>query len=253
MTKKSSKKVSDDTNNITPNSDLKSTENPSSSRILTTTVVSSNTSKDNNNNNNTSTVAKNTRQQTQIIVSPLSDPDITIDDDIDFDTPSSISHKRKEIPTKNSNKKKIVKTSVNTTTTSLNVTLNPDTNYDDENNLQQLKEPSNIWQYAIRNDNKSATCLLCPKKISTANWSTSSVRRHLVQVHNKTELILSDEERKKKSSNIRQELKEKLHNLCVEAIIRDGLPFKAFDKPGLSNLLQEAVPGKIQSCILISE
>jgi hypothetical protein len=129
---------------------------------LTTTVVSSSTSKDSD-NNNTSTVAKNTRQQTQVIVSPLSNLDTTDDDDIDFDTPSSISYKRKEIPTKNSNRKKIVKTSINTTTISLNVTVNPDTNNDDENNVQQLKEPSNIWQYAIRNDSKSATCLLCDR------------------------------------------------------------------------------------------
>ncbi|CAF3405625.1 unnamed protein product [Rotaria sp. Silwood2] len=241
MTKRSSKIVSDDTNNTTPNKDFNYTDNSSSSRISTTVVVSSNTSKDNN--NNTRTVDKNTQQQTQVVVSPLLNPDIKIDDDIDFDTSSSISYKRKEAPTKNSNKKKIVKTSINTTITSLNVTLNSDTNNDDETNVQQLKELSNIWQYAIRNDNKSfATCLLCDKQISTSNWSTSSVRRHLIQVHDKTELILSDEERKKKSSNIRQDLKEKLHNLCVEAIIRDSLPFKAFNKPGLSKLLQEAVP-----------
>ncbi|CAF4268238.1 unnamed protein product, partial [Rotaria sp. Silwood2] len=244
MTKRSSKIVSDDTNNTTPNKDFNYTDNSSSSRISTTVVVSSNTSKDNN--NNTRTVDKNTQQQTQVVVSPLLNPDIKIDDDIDFDTSSSISYKRKEAPTKNSNKKKIVKTSINTTITSLNVTLNSDTNNDDETNVQQLKELSNIWQYAIRNDNKSfATCLLCDKQISTSNWSTSSVRRHLIQVHDKTELILSDEERKKKSSNIRQDLKEKLHNLCVEAIIRDSLPFKAFNKPGLSKLLQEAVPENI--------
>jgi hypothetical protein len=65
-------------------------------------------------------------------------------------------------------------------------------------------------------------------------------------VHNKTELILENGQQKQHPSKINQERKEVLHKLCVEAVIRDSLSFNAFEKPGLSKLIKEAVPGKIR-------
>ena len=49
--------------------------------------------------------------------------------------------------------------------------------------------------------------------------------------------------RKTNQSTIAKNIHNKLHQLAVEAVIRDDLPFNAFQKPGLSKLIQEASPG----------
>jgi hypothetical protein len=233
MTKRSSAKVSKATNNITTDSSSSSSVNPSSN---------------DDNNNNISTANTSIQRRSQVVVRQISNTNINHEDN--FDTASKVSYKRKQAPTKNLNNKKIPKMSINNTTTASSITIisdaddtdDPDDN--DDIDIQQVKEPSPIWQYATRsNDRSYAICSLCNRRISTANWSTTSVRRHLVQVHNKIELMLPNEGKRKNPSKISQELKEKLHKLSVEAIIRDNLPFTAFHKSGLSNLIQEAVPG----------
>jgi hypothetical protein len=158
--------------------------------------------------------------------------------------PSQPTNKRKNPPTKNSNKNKIVKNSSNNLTTS---TINFDDETDDNNeqNVEKSIESSLVWKFAKRNDDKkSATCLLCGKRLSTSNWSTTSIRRHLIQAHNKTQVILRSE-KTEKASTIAATLKKKLHQLSVEAVIKDNLPFNAFMKSGLSKLIKEAVPGNI--------
>jgi len=237
MTKRSSAKVSKATNNITTDSSSSSSVNPSSN---------------DDNNNNISTANTSIQRRSQVVVRQISNTNTNtnINHEDNFDTASKVSYKRKQAPTKNLNNKKIPKMSINNTTTASSITIisdaddtdDPDDN--DDIDIQQVKEPSPVWQYATRsNDRSYANCSLCNRRISTANWSTTSVRRHLVQVHNKTELMLPNEGKGKNSSKISQELKEKLHKLSVEAIIRDNLPFTAFHKSGLSNLIQEAVPG----------
>ena len=105
--------------------------------------------------------------------------------------------------------------------------------------------PSPVWQYAVRSEDKSyATCRLCDKRISTSNWSTSSLRRHLIQMHNKSELMLSKKHKRNVTPDAPQRVREKFHKLSVEATIKDSLPFNAFNKPGLSRLIEEAIPGK---------
>ncbi|CAF2624384.1 unnamed protein product [Rotaria sp. Silwood2] len=90
---------------------------------------------------------------------------------------------------------------------------------------------------------------LCPKLADKVilrrrnNWSTSSVRHHLIKVHKKTELILENGRQKQNLPNIKQERKEQLHKLCIEAIVQDNLPFNAFNETDLSKLLKEVVPG----------
>ena len=109
----------------------------------------------------------------------------------------------------------------------------------------QSKEPASVWQYAMRAaDNTHAICRLCNKKITTANWSTTSMRRHLVQVHGRDDLVLVPESRRKNNPKIAAGLKDKLHKLSIEAIIKDSLPFDSFTKSGLAKLLEEAVPGR---------
>ena len=259
MTKISSAKVAKATNNITTNSSLSSSGNPSSNTVISRSELISNTSEDDD--NNISTAHKSIQQQSQVVTRQVSNTNTNINHEDDFETTSNVSYKRKQAPTKNMNNKKIPKISVNNTTTTSSITIISDVvdddNYDDDNDndnidVQQVKEPSAIWQFAIRsNDRSYANCLLCNKRISTANWSTTSVRRHLVQVHNKTELILSNEEKRENPYKIGRELKEKLHELSVEAIIRDNLPFNAFNKLGLSKLIQEAVPGRKEFLLYI--
>ena len=123
----------------------------------------------------------------------FSHSNIGINDNITFETTSNIIYKRKEAPTKIVNRKKIKKTSNNTasTLTLSSITNNSDINDIDTTDVEQPIQPSTVWQYAVRDDNKThAICLLCDKEITTNNWSTSSIRRHLVKVHQKTELIL---------------------------------------------------------------
>lgn len=249
MAKKSSKKVSQMRNNVTTSIDSSSADSFSPNRISTTPDIMSNTSS--NDDNHISIVDKTTEQQSKVVTFRRLNPDANVADEIDSQTTSNKVNKRKQAPTTNHNNNKIPKTSV---TTASSITLNSDDcdnichDDDDESDVQQPRKSSTIWQYAIQSDDRSyAKCLLCNKQITTGNWSTSSVRRHLVKIHNKVELILPHVEIKRNSSIIKKEVKEKLHQLCVEAIIRGSLPFNTFYKPGLSKLMQEAVPGKIQN------
>ena len=158
---------------------------------------------------------------------------------------SQTTNKRKIPPTKNPNRKKKIQKNLKSTTIST-INFEDDTNDTDEENVHQSNEPSSVWQYATRSDDKKfSICTLCNKRISTSNWSTTCLRRHLIQVHDKTELILINE-KSEQTSTINPTIKEKFHRLSVEAIIKDNLPFNAFMKSGLSKIMKEAIPGNIQ-------
>ncbi|CAF1486168.1 unnamed protein product [Rotaria sordida] len=160
---------------------------------------------------------------------------------------SQTRNKRKVPPIKNSKKGKRFKNSSNnktTTTTTTIIDSDDDNNDKDEENIDhQSNEPSNVWKYATRSrDKKFAVCTICTKRISTNNWSTTCLRRHLILKHDKYELILSNE-KTETTSTISPIVKENIHKLSVEAIIKDNLPFNAFMKSGLSKLMKEALPG----------
>ena len=63
-------------------------------------------------------------------------------------------------------------------------------------------------------------------------------------MHDKSDLVSSKKHKRNFAPDVPQRVKEKFHKLSVEAIIKDSLPFNAFNKPGLSRLIEEAVPGK---------
>ena len=120
-----------------------------------------------------------------------------------------------------------------------------DTNSHEGTTDRQSKQSTSVWQFATRGaDNTHATCRLCNKQITTTNGSTTSMRRHLVQSHDRDDLILMPTSRGKNSPRIAAGLKDKLHKLSIEAIIKDSLPFDSFTKSGLAKLLEEAVPGR---------
>ncbi|CAF3885577.1 unnamed protein product [Rotaria sp. Silwood1] len=161
---------------------------------------------------------------------------------------SQTTNKRKVPPTKNSKKGKRFKNSSNnkttTTTTTTTIDSDDDNNDKDEENIDhQSNEPSNVWKYATRSrDKKFAICKICSKRISTNNWSTTCLRRHLILKHDKYELILSNE-KTEATSTISPIVKENIHKLSIEAIIKDNLPFNAFMKSGLAKLMKKALPG----------
>ncbi|CAF4127105.1 unnamed protein product, partial [Rotaria sp. Silwood1] len=129
-------------------------------------------------------------------------------------------------------------------TTTTTIDSDDDNNDKDEENIDhQSNEPSNVWKYATRSrDKKFAICKICSKRISTNNWSTTCLRRHLILKHDKYELILSNE-KTEATSTISPIVKENIHKLSIEAIIKDNLPFNAFMKSGLAKLMKKALPG----------
>ena len=159
---------------------------------------------------------------------------------------SQATNKRKDPLTKNQTKKRFKNASNNKimTTTTATIDCDNDSSGKDEENIHhQSNEPSNVWKYATRShDKKFAVCTICTKRISTNNWSTTCLRRHLILKHNKYELILSNE-KTETTSTINPIVKANIHKLSVEAIIKDNLPFNAFMKSELAKIMEEVLPG----------
>lgn len=110
---------------------------------------------------------------------------------------------------------------------------------------QSDKKVSSVWKYASRTEDKTfATSKLCGKKLSTSSWSMTSLRRHLVQVHNLVELDVGATTKTNDSLTVTQSVRQKLNQLCIEAIVKDNLSFNAFQKPGLSKLLKLGILGE---------
>ena len=128
----------------------------------------------------------------------------------------------------------------------LNASTNVDNPCDEEDKVPSIRS-SIVWQYATRsNDRNYAICNLCPvdKRISANNGSTSTLRRHLISKHGKTELIVHDDKTKTPSISISSQRKKYLHDLLINCIVRDGRVFRDFEKPGIRQVLTEAFPGE---------
>mgnify|MGYP000675205381 CR=1 FL=1 len=109
-----------------------------------------------------------------------------------------------------------------------------------------------MWLYATRSDDKLfAICNLCNKRVTTNNWSTNALRRHLIEIHKKTDLLQSTTKKTDNRTMARSQ-REKLHKLSIESIIKDGLPFSAFNKAGLKKLLEEVAPGIVTHANIVS-
>jgi BED zinc finger len=111
------------------------------------------------------------------------------------------------------------------------------------------RSKSNVWIYARRHPTAHgwAICDLCPslptpKRISTKGGATSTLRKHLVKVHKKMELLLVREDcaDHEKVSAVHR---DRLHKLLINAIVVDGRCFGDFRKPGFSRFLECAIPG----------
>lgn len=105
---------------------------------------------------------------------------------------------------------------------------------------------SKVWKYAIRDADKDfSTCCLCDdnKRISTNNGSTSTLRKHLISVHNLHHLALPTKRKESTKPSISLNKKRDLDDLFINCIIKDGRTFNDLQKPGLKKVLDELVPG----------
>ena len=222
---------------------------PASKSVIEETEVADDESMNINNttDNSTTSVIK------RVVVRRLIPTDSESDEDSEGHSeahvqkrqPSRTTSTRGKSPTETAMRSRVVKKSPATRKRALSITFDSSTDDNDEETRRYSTAPSPVWQYAVRSEDKSyATCRLCDKRISTSNWSTSSLRRHLIQMHNKSELMLSKKHKRNVTPDAPQRVREKFHKLSVEAIIKDSLPFNAFNKPGLSRLIEEAIPGK---------
>ena len=111
------------------------------------------------------------------------------------------------------------------------------------------RSKSNVWIYARRHPTTNGWGIfyLCyslptPKRISTKGGATSTLRKHLVKVHNKIELLLVRED-----CNAREKVsavqRDRPHKLLINAIVVDGRCFGDFRKAEISHFLECAVPG----------
>jgi hypothetical protein len=114
-----------------------------------------------------------------------------------------------------------------------------------------ITSKSPVWQYFKRvqiNGVYRAQCLIaqCPTTLSIPNGSTSSLFKHLKNIHKITTL-------KKKFNGrviegrvvpkLTKEKKKTLDHLALAAIVKDGRSFNDFHKSGIKRFLDAAIPG----------
>ncbi|CAF2776273.1 unnamed protein product [Rotaria sp. Silwood2] len=237
--RRSARQSTNFTHDATFNTDTILSSNQSSASVLS----SSESSSDNCQNNDIiPTKTRNVKSKVTIQSLASSNSSDHSDTNSVVASSSNVIHKRKEVPQrKNVKKRKIDESFTNNSTRISTITYESDTDDDQSIELRSSKT-SSVWQYATRIDKNFSQCDLCDKRISTSNWSTTYLRQHLIEKHNKTDLILPHTQKNNKCKIVKN-VRNKLHQLAVEAVIRDGLPFNVFKKPGLSKLLEEAMPG----------
>ncbi|CAF1535435.1 unnamed protein product [Adineta ricciae] len=177
MKKRPSKKVAKAVINVTTNDS--SSENSLFDQSLSAPTVLPSTP-----SNDTDATEENVREQLQTIV----DQPLTLDLDEDQESISKITvngSKRKKAPTKQFHQSKAAKTSVDSLATASSININEAEESNDENHSLQS---SAVWKYATRikiEGKQYAICFDCRAQISTNNWSTSALRRHLIVMHNR--------------------------------------------------------------------
>ena len=107
---------------------------------------------------------------------------------------------------------------------------------------------SEVWEYferLISTGPLKAKCLLCQHELSTPNYGTSSLKRHLEYVHDMKQFGSVDTPR---LSSIPVKLskpeKKTLDLLAVHAIIQDARAFGDFQKSGIKKFIAALKPGE---------
>lgn len=118
----------------------------------------------------------------------------------------------------------------------------------DSSTDSSVQAKSNVWNYAHRTSNSHdwAICDLCPsspspKRISVKGGATTTLRKHLINRHHKTELVLTQHTSQNEKLSIVNQ--KRLHELLINAIIIDGRSFGDFRKLGFQRFLEFVTPG----------
>lgn len=91
------------------------------------------------------------------------------------------------------------------------------------NEGRQLR--SNVWNYAKKISKDKAECIKCKLSIKTPGGGTTALRKHLMAIHNLTQLALEANPRTKTNNSITLEKKTRLDHLAYLAIFEDGRTF----------------------------
>ncbi|CAF3838391.1 unnamed protein product [Rotaria sordida] len=106
---------------------------------------------------------------------------------------------------------------------------------------------SDVWQYFERCTSTGplkARCLLCQHELSTPNYGTSTLKRHLVQVHGIKQFDSADAPSFSTTSiKLSKSEKKALDLLAVNAIIQDGRGYGDLQKTGIKKLIDALKPG----------
>ena len=244
--RRSSRKSTKFSNNTSTNSDAMLFSKQSSASALFASESNSNNHQNSDNNYAINTTEnQNVKPKVAIQSSTSSDSSGHSNTQTDFASSSSVTRKRKAKQQRRKVKKLKIHASLtnNSTENSSNI-YESDT--DDDHSIElRTSKTSPVWRYAKRHGNKNfSECVLCGKHISTNNWSTTThLRRHLIEKYDKTDLTLPSAS-KTNQTTILKNIQRNLHRLAMEAAIRDGLPFNAFQRPGLSKFIEEASQGR---------
>jgi pyruvate carboxylase len=113
-----------------------------------------------------------------------------------------------------------------------------------------IEKKSKVWDYfkqVFVNGILKAECLYnnCKIHLSMPNMSTTSLRRHLHQVHQLNEFKTCKKDlHKNRKKKLPPQVKKQLDQLLIEAVVRDARSFTDFDKPGMKKFFKYALPGK---------
>ena len=119
-----------------------------------------------------------------------------------------------------------------------------DTDDDDLSNVGTRTLKSNVWKFAKKISPGVAQCGTCGRLIKTSAGGTTSIRKHLINMHGMKSLANQSTPRRKTASSITRERKARLDHLLNLAIFQDGRTFGDFRRAGVMRFFAEAIPGK---------
>ena len=112
---------------------------------------------------------------------------------------------------------------------------------------------SSVWSHATKISPAKSQCNKCKKFIKTPNGGTSTLKKHLIDIHGLIHLKSLQSSRTKKEKNeLSRERKIRLDYLANLAIYEDGRTFTDLRKSGIRKFLAEAVPGNVFYILLMS-
>ncbi|CAF1610488.1 unnamed protein product, partial [Adineta ricciae] len=135
-------------------------------------------------------------------------------------------------------------TGVNLNGSDMNIDMSTQTSSLDKRSVNPNLS-SKVWLYATKftdhdSDSQQASCHLCDYTCSCNSHSTSTIRQHLISKHSKADLVI--EKQNSSKSKMSEALKQKLHQLCYAAIVKDSRSFNDLNKSGIKAVFKKLCP-----------